>query len=34
MQQQQQAGVQPPVTQMGAQQQFPQSQTGFYICLY
>ena len=28
-QQQQQAGVQPPVTQMGAQQQFPQSQTGF-----
>ena len=27
-QQQQQAGVQPPVTQMGAQQQFLQSQTG------
>ena len=29
MQQQQQAGVQPSVTQMSAQQQFPQSQTGF-----
>jgi hypothetical protein len=28
MQQQQQAGVQPPANQMGAQQQFQQSQTG------
>jgi hypothetical protein len=28
MQQQQQAGVQPSSTQMGAQQQFPPSQTG------
>jgi len=28
MQQQQQAGVQPPSTQMGAQQQFQQTQTG------